>query len=363
MTRKLLLLLTAAFLLVPLGTVVADESAPAQKLRILVNSNTRDPSFHNLSQGYRLMSKIIGKKGHHIEGASMFGITDEDLEGFDILVLPIPAFSLLDEDKAAIRRFIRSGGGVLILAWSPSHADLSNLDSFIADYGIRFGKSSNGMLISGVPDGSPLSGPNACKRIYSQSGRAFLQVDGSKATIAAQTEKGEIFAAVSRGKNLGKGQLLVVGDDMVFGNNNVVRNDNEAFLLNTLEFLQGGYDLSVTLSKAVKAGDVSPGDRIKVVAKIKNLSSSASDAVTVRFILVGSSNATTTAAFETTLKDVKLSSLAPGKARRVSARIKVPASVGSGAYLLLTVVDPEGEGRDLNPGNNSKTGSKLINVN
>jgi hypothetical protein len=197
--------------------------------------------------------------------------------------------------------------------------------------------------------------------------RAYVQVEGAKAQVAATYSNGKYHSAVSTArKALGRGRLVVIGDASMAvgsypGGQPLSAKDNEAFLYNTISYLLGGSDLGVTVAK-FKGASVTAGKKLTVIARVKNFGSSTSEATPMDIIMV-TPNSANPAAEVTTLKTVSVKPLDPNKQKRYRVRATVPEDVPPGDYLILVVVDPEGASGDTNPDNNSKTSKKSIRVN
>jgi len=376
-------ILLSALLIVCLsvGTVADErqaEAAAEEQPLVFLNSNT-DVYQCSFNQAYTTYGRNLRAAGFRTDHGMLWGLSDEFLEGVDILILDSPNFSLLDDDKAALRRFLRNGGGLLVMVFS-SVADLSNLEGFLGDYGIRFGATKTGGFVADVPAGSPLSGPLPCSKIgatYSSmspagndavvSGIMFartnLQIGLKNADAAAMADDGGVLAAVSTSKNLGNGRLVVIGNDQILQNMFFNKFDNDAFGLNVMTYLAGGPDLRATLCK-FKGRNIRPGSKIKLMAKARNDGTGASEATNVRFFLC------TTNTYDgsppevvATLGSADLPALDPGKSKKVKIKVRISTSVTPGDYYVIAVVDPDGETSDSNTSNNYKASKNQMTIN
>ena len=339
------------------ANAIEDETAPAAKPYVLVNTNTQYGYNVATDQGYSQFASAARSAGYIMSHERLDEITDEALEDVNVLILAVPKI-LTDDDKAALRRFLQRGGGLFILgiASSPS-VDLSNLDGLLREYGIWFGVSHSGSPITANVL-SPLSGPRTANTIRSPNSRGYLQM-GSNAEPAAVAGSGYILAAISKHKNLGSGRLVALGDAEIPWNDSIGYNDNESFLLNVLDYLSGGGDLRVTLCKAKRKGG-----KVKVIAKVRNIGTSASEATIVRFYLSTSNTYPVgPAGVAATLGEVNLPALNPGKSKKVKVKLKIPGWVTTGEYYVIAVADPDGDIRDSNTDNNYKASKKQITIN
>ena len=139
----------------------------------------------------------------------------------------------------------------------------------------------------------------------------------------------------------------------------IVTNDNEAFGVNILDYLSGGADLRATLCKAKLKGG-----KVKVIAKVRNIGTSASEATIVRFYLSTSNTyPVNPAGVAATLGEVNLPALNPGKSKKVKVKLKIPGSVSPGNYYVIAVANPDLDIRDSDTSNNYKASKKQITIN
>ncbi len=386
-------ILLSALLIVCLSVGAgADErqAEPAAEEQPLVFLNSNSGAYGcAFNQAYTAYGRNLRAAGFRTNHGMLWGLTDEFLEGVDILILDSPAFALLDDDKAALRNFLRDGGGLLVMVYNVSVtvsaatipiSDLSNLESFLGDYGIRFGATKTGGFVADVPAGSPLSGPLPCSKIgatYSNmplSGneavapgiflaRKNLQIDPSNAEAAAVIGNGSTLAAISTSKNLGNGRLVVIGNNQLLENMFFHKFNNDAFGVNIMTYLAGGPDLRATLCK-FKGRNISPGSIVKLTAKARNDGNETSEATIVRFVLC------TTNTYDgsppevvATLGSVDLPALDPGKSKKVKVMVRIPATVTPGDYYVIAVADPNDTSGDINTSNNWKASKKQMTIN
>lgn len=344
---------------------VANERPPAvDKPFILVNTNTFWPEFHATNQGYGKFAEACRAEGFSIDHRFLVHITDNALEDVDVFILASPAFILDDDDKRALRDFMRRGGGLLVMAY-PDDPDEANLNSLLRGYGIWFDRFIiGGRFEADVSATSPLSGPYKCKVITSHfNGDSFyfLGIDPDSAEAVATIDDGSIVAALSHHKFLGKGRLVVAGTDVFPWEQVIDRLDNRAFVLNTMHYLIGSYDLSVVLSK-FKGKSVIAGEKKTVIAKVKNIGTKVSDGTKIRFYLSENGTLTGPTTSVATLKTMKLAAIDPDKSKKIKVKVKIPSNIAVGDYYLIAAVDPEGTSKDSDQSNNTKASKKSIEV-
>ena len=360
--RKILLVLALLALTLPMAANAnEDKTPPADEPFVLISTHSQFGMSVATNQGYRQFANAARAAGYRIDHQKLVDITDEALEDVDILILAVP-YTMLDDDKAALRRFVRSGGGLFVLG-GPGDAtgvDLSSLDSLIRDYGLWFGISewSVNRRIN-IPASSPLSGPRSCSTVVSTEARVYFQMNASAAEVAAISNNGYNYTVISHHNNLGSGRLVAVGDTMMFANTHIGKEDNEAFGMNILDYLSGGCDLRVVLCKAKLKGG-----KIKVTAKVRNVGTSAGEATIVSFYLSSSDTYPVgPAGVAARIGSVNLPALNPGKTKKVKAKLTIPSWVTPGDYYVIAVADPDGDIRDPNLDNNYKASKKRITIN
>ena len=170
---------------------LADDKPAGKKPFILLNNNTVIPDGTATNGQYSQFAQACREAGFSIDHRYLHGgVTEDDLEGVDIFILTMPAFYLLEEDKVALRKFIRAGGG-LFVALYPGFSDPANIDSFIKDYGISQGLKITGSFAGRVPANSPLRQPTNCNYLGSTNTFSY-RVDlviNSNAESAATTDE------------------------------------------------------------------------------------------------------------------------------------------------------------------------------
>ena len=362
-------ILLSALLIICLSVAaVADEntSASADSPFIFINTNSPYGYIVATNSQYSSFAQIARSMGFDIDHGILNGLTDENLEDVDILVLPAPGFTLLDEDKEALRRFLQRGGGLFFMAAHRNWVDLSNYDSFLGEFGITFGISEWGTVKATVPPGCTLSSPYPCYQIVNNLGtsKAYLVTDPSKTEIVAIRPNGNILGAVSTNRRLlGLGRMVVFAGIGVVSNNALAQYDNTNLAKNILTYLLGGPDLRATLCK-FKGRNISPGSIVKLIAKVRNDGNEASEATIVRFFLCTTNTYNgSPPEVVATLGSADLPALNPGKSKKVKVKVSIPPTVTPGDYYVIAVADPEGETSDSNTSNNYKASKKQMTIN
>ncbi len=365
--RKTIMLSALLIISLSVGTVAEEKtSASADSPFIFVNTNSPYGFIVAINRQFSSFAQIARSMGFDIDHGHLNEITDEFLEDVDILVLAAPGFALLDEDKAALRRFLQRGGGLFFMAAHRNWVDLSNYDSFLGEYGITFGISEWGTVKATVPPGCTLSGPYPCYQITNNLGlsKAYLVTDPSKTEIVAIRPNGNILGAVSTNRRpLGLGRMVVFGGIGVVSNNALAQYDNTNLAKNILTYLLGGSDLRTTLCK-FKGRNIRPGSKVKLIAKARNDGNEASSATIVRFFLC-TTNTYNDSPPEVvaTLGSADLPSLDPGKSKKVKIKVRISTSVTPGDYYVIAVADPDDTIGDTNTSNNYKASKKQITIN
>lgn len=365
--RKALYLVISVVLLFSFAAVAQEGANVNDKTKVLINSNTIDPDGFKTNGRLKVLNKEAKKEGFTLQSESLWDVTDEILEDVDIFYLGIPGFKLLDDDKAALRRFLKRGGGLLVAGWyggvinAPiATIDNKNVESFIKDYGIRYGASVYTVyqITANIHQDSPIAGPDECEILQAGKGRTWLVIDDKKkAEEVATTDNDDLLVALSKHKNLGLGRLVVVGDYQVFTDNLIEDQDNIAFALNTLKYLRGGCDLKVLACK------VKGKNKLTLIAKVKNFGNLPSAATKVDFIMTDDGTIAGPPAAVKTIASVDLAALDPNKKKKVKIKIDPPTGVDAGEYMVVVVVDAKEDTDDTDRSNNTKVAKGKITIN
>jgi len=337
---------------------------------VLVNTNCGDPSWQAVNGGHSMFYNRVRAAGYRVDQRRMTGYTDEDLAGVDILVLPnVGGYGtpvLVDDDKEALRRFLRRGGGILICAYSMfGWADFSNIDSFIRDYGMWFGPSRIAGRLGYIEDGCHLAYTRPCKTLATGSVpyvdcRKDININPENAVAAVKTALDEILVAYSTSPNLGTGRMVVIGTDMCFHNYHLDLEDNSNFGLNIIDYLSGRCDLRVAQCKIKKTGSKR---KIQATAIVRNIRFSASNATNVTFFLFSTgSYVADSEELVANLGSLNMAALNPGESIELTRTVKIRKNTSPGDYYIIAVADPDGTSGDVDSDNNYRAAGKLISV-
>lgn len=356
------LLLVLVALLLGVATAEAQKSRPAaDKVKFFINTNVGPNPIGNLVSTNGLYAKFAGLvrgEGFEITHGLLTEYSPDFLETIDVLMLPIPALIMLDDDKNAIRQFIKNGGAVFVLGWYDTGVplwDFANMDSLIREYGITFGQSSSGnRLFGSVANPGPLAQPREVGAIESSVARKALIVESGKATKAVTLENGQTLIAVSTNKTLlGKGRVVVCGDFSMFAESDVISyigaSDNTDLAVNIIRYLGGSVDLAVN-KIAFNGNALASFNPTTITVRVKNLGTLASGNAKLSIILTDSADVSGAEEIKT-LKTVNFSNVAPGKKQKIKTSVSLPAFVGAGTYYLKAVIEYNG---DANGDNNLK---------
>ena len=362
--RNLIYVLVSLALTLPVAANASEEEkAPDAEPLIFINRNSSVGEFIDINTGgFSRFAQVAREEGYRIEQGFHRRITDENLEGVAVYILPGPSFALLDEDKNALRRFLSAGGGLIVFGWHG--VDLINLSSFTGEFGVEiYDYEYPPTRTATVPAGCPVSGPYPCSSLISKARTHVRILNYNNAIAIAILDNGKTFGAISTHKNLGKGKLVALGDMGMFADASIEGNigvaDNEAFVRNVLVYMQSDCDLRVTLCKAkLRRG------KVKINARVRNVGTLTSETTIVRFYLSTSNTYPVGPAGVTaTLGKVNLPALNPGKSKKVKVKLKIPGWVTPGDYYVIAVADPDGDIRDSDTSNNYKASKKRITIN
>jgi hypothetical protein len=363
------LLITISLLLIVCSlSATADVKAKSADNKPIIFLNTNGSMGPSFKDNMRKLASDLRAAGYTLQEGDLHysDITDEFLSGIDVLILIDPYAPLVDDNKAALRRFLRNGGAVLIMAAATNYGEKSNLNSFTMDYGLWYGYDRNYDTYAKVLSTSPLSQPNKCEVIGSlEPFRVQVVIDGKNAQAIAREENqfNDIFAAHSTSKNLGKGRLVVIGYDILFYDIWIETYDNRAFAKNLFSYLVGGgADLKVMVAK-IRGKNLTAGSTASLIGKVKNISATASESTKLSFILSDSNTyPVLPSANAAVLKTVTIGALNPRKSIKVKTTAKIPSNILPGDYYLIVVVDPDEETGDIDTSNNYKAGKKSVPV-
>lgn len=340
------------------------ETKATDKPLIFIDTNSWMGFLIAVNTGFATFASLARELGYEVDHGRHTEINRDLLKGVSVYILSAPMYFLLERDKLALREFIQEGGSVILLEWDyPS----TGLNSFIESYDVEFLSYNNADIQASVPASSPLSGPYKCNTLRSR-GRRVMQIhDNSNVITAARYSDGTPALVIPTHKHLKKGKLIISGDLRMFANSSVNGDielaDNMAFVKNLLVYLKGNYDLGVVLSK-YKGKNLTSGDTITAICKIKNFGENTSDETKVSFYLTDDGSLDTSPAVAlATLKTLKFPALDPGKRKKLSVKVKLPNWLSPGSYKLVVQVDPDGTSSDTDTSNNVKVGKKDLLIN
>ena len=357
------ILISVVILIFAVCALAQDAPVFEKKPYILIDSDTLPGMYFETNLQHSKFKAALKDIDMNLDHRSLSEFSAAALEGVDVLVIINPCKKLGEEDKFALRQYLRDGGALLVMAdgevwyYAP---DLQNLGSFLMDYGINFFDytgPSNPMILD-VVENSTLNLPRPCKKLSISDRWVYLDVDDNNASAAAVTSGGRVLAAVSKHKNLKKGRLVVIGESRMFTNKYINKKDNEDFGLNVMEYLYGSCDLTVLVSK-YRGSNLRAGKNIKLIGRIKNIGNRDSKPTKVRFALKAADDLPASNDAMIILDTLDLPALTPDKRKKLKTKYEIPDDMAAGDYYLVTIVDPAGDSGDRNTANNSRDSKKL----
>lgn len=357
-SRSLILVLA---IILGVSTCAGAEAAEDQ-LRILINQNTADEAWHNLRTNYAEFHRAMRECGATVDRVSIHHITEEMLTGYDILILPLTPFILDDADKTALRSFIRSGGGVLLMIWKDEYfGDNANIDGFTAEYGIRAGGSeyATHFSVADVIQASPLSGPEPAIQVRTLGHFLQIVVDSGEAEGVLQlNHNGHFVGAVSnRRLLLGDGRLVVLGDETIFQNDFIRRADGLAFARNLIRYLASEpSDPDLAIARlGLTAIAAQPGSEIAIDLTVANVGRADAPKKTVSFVIHHYNKSTKTAGEGVSgLLTVEIPALEPGKEYAESRKARIPEDIAAGRYVIVANISAPAIPGETNLANNRR---------
>ena len=150
----------------------------------------------------------------------MAGPTAENLKRTDIYIIVDPDTKDESENPhyveathiKAITNWVKSGGGLVLMANDVGNADLDHFNQLAKQFGIQFNKDSRNkvpgndfaMGLITIPDGDPIF--KTARRLYLKELSTLSVAPPARSTVV---DKGDVIMAVSK---LGKGTVFAVGD-------------------------------------------------------------------------------------------------------------------------------------------------------
>ena len=127
-------------------------------------------------------------------------------------------------------------------------------------------------------------------------------------------------------------------------------------------YLYGSFDINVLLTK-VKGKRKKPAESdITLIAKFKNIGTTASAEAKVKFYLCEDDEYDAESDDLIALMTVDLPSIEPNKSKKIKTKATLPSWLDEGEYYLIAVFDPDGDSGDSNTANNHKVSKKPIEI-
>ena len=221
-------------------------------------ANPADASYANFKE-------LAESAGFEVLAHTSGTISESTLQGVDVLVLPHAASPewehtvgygspLLEKSEiTAIQNFVAAGGGLLVLGENEQAKYGNNFNELIADYGIKLTNETVQDPASNFKDVASWPKPEFPTLLLSDfrfmvhevvlyrtgtlelsqdfAGEVFLRT--SESALPAQ-------AAVAAATRVSEGQVVVIADSDIFGDDSINDLDNSKLLLNILGFLALG---------------------------------------------------------------------------------------------------------------------------
>ncbi len=219
-----------------------------------------------LDSTYSDLGQLLRDNDYDVEPYTEFMILPKKLEGCSVMVLGCPNSSKLRQAEIdALKKFVRSGGGLFLLSLSGGDRGLMNNMSSISEaYGISFENSA-------VKDDRNNTGLPTMPLIKNFSGHSITSSIGSilvpSACSLRVTDKAAVVAKTSdtadppshpiiAAAELGKGRVLCIGSYEVFRRGSGLGHQgNVTFALNAFGWLSGrdtDRDVKGDMSKTVE---------------------------------------------------------------------------------------------------------------
>ena len=363
MRRCFAIIMASALLLLSPYILAQDKVEKAEKPLFFVNTNSSSSFFSGGNFGLTVLKELAEEAGYSFDHGLHPEINDDYLEGISVYYMPSRKDFLLDDEKAALKRYMKAGGVVIFCHYTT----MTNENTFTKEFGIDYGGEILGDNYATIPNSSPLSGPYNVTKMRVGYSRKLIITDSSKAIPLVYTEAGDLIAAESVSSTLGDGKLFVLNTMRAMYDGTIAGyidyNDNRNFNRNLFEHIKSSYDLSVIRVKP-KGTNLHAGDKFTCVAKIKNIGTVASERVKIYFYITddGTLEAGQPPAIIKVVKKATFLPLPPGKAKLIKLAAKIPTWIGSGNYVLVAKVDPTEKSDDADFSNNIKTGSKKLKI-
>ena len=221
-------------------------------------ANPADASYANFKE-------FAESAGFEVISHSLGIISEATLQGVDVLVLPHAASPewehtvgygspLLEKSEiAAIQAFVAAGGGLLVLGENEQAKYGNNFNELIADYGIKLtnetvqdpGRNFKDVASWPKPEFSTLLLSDFRFMVHEvvlyRTGTLDLGTDFAGEVFLRTSESAlPAQAAVAAATRVSDGQVVVIADSDIFGDDSIHDLDNSKLLLNILGFLALG---------------------------------------------------------------------------------------------------------------------------
>lgn len=355
--------LSAILAVLCLSSMPSTAHAADDKPLIFVNSASGTGWVISTNSGLSQFAEIARSMGFRVDHGVQSNLTAEVLNGIDIYILTTPNFPFLDDDKIALRQWVRDGGILIAFDWIDHQ-----ISSFTRQFGIEYSSFSNSTNVLRLPENSPLSGPLKINSLVSNVGGVGISLLDPKKSEAILLFDNGVPAMTRTISSAGEGEVIGFGafpimfdDDPVTGQ--IKYADNEKLMKNFLSYirkrlqLDAAYDMSVLKIKAKGGSSFNPGDQIKFAVKMKNVGTKESEEMRVALYIER------TGAAPADRVEITTSTVPTLKAKKKYKLVKktfLPDDLEPGTYEVIAVLDPDALTDDLKTGNNSATAKKQI---
>lgn len=360
---------SAAIVIAIILSVFFVSAAPAadnDKPHIFINTGNQIGFLSGENFGQIRFGEFARAAGFTIDhGVHSDLVSGSPLDGIDVYILFDPNFPFPDQDKIALRQWVRAGGILITSSW---YANSNRVGGFVQEFGVEFGQYKLSTKTMHFAPNSPLSKPLSVSSMMTRYSRYIILLDDTRSEALLNYDNGTI-AATRTIANDGKGEIIVftclatLYDPEVGGDISLV--DNAKLIQNLLTYIknklngsaESGYDLSLLKTKFKKGTTFLPGDDIKFVARIRNIGTDRSEDTRVVFFIdrVGASPSMRMEIASSTVPEITAK-----KKTKIVKKAFLPDDLEPGTYEVLAVIDPDELTDDANTGNNSATAKKKI---
>lgn len=358
-------LVCSLLLVCMVASIAAAKPADDDKPFIFINSASELGNIMATNSGLKRFAEIATEKGFKIDHGIQPSLANAPLNDIDVYVLIDYNIVMTSADKVALRQWIRDGGILLT-------GDLWGLiynESFIGEFGVGYGPFDYFGRHFTLPPNSPLAKPLIINDLAAAYMRELQVTNNTRAQVILRDDDGNPMMTRSI-SYAGKGEVLVIGCPYILFNDasdpGIQHFDNDRFVKNLFTYIKNKFDenntenapdLNLYKLKTKGGSNFLPGDKIKFVAKIKNIGNSNGKATEIAFYLskLGSS---LTAKVEITSSGVP--AINSKKKKKIIKTVFLPNGLKPGTYEVIAVVDPDGTGNDKNSDNNTLKSKKKI---